>query len=233
MRLSEAYAERASALPLASRNDRQNATNFVHEYLKNLILDLVIPPGTTVTEMQVATATGLSRTPVREAFLRLHEERLVELIPRGGALVSSITSRQVRELYETRILHEMHAVEAICRHRISTEAQLFPLVEQQARLEAEEAEAPALIKVDRLFHSTIVAAAGNTVLSTVYDSLGDHQQRIGVLSFSLDRSRSTLANVQHRELATALRQYDLEAARAALHEHLVMGEQGIERLLPH
>jgi hypothetical protein len=110
MRLSEAHAERAGALPLATRSDGQNATSFVHDYLKNLILDLVIPPDTIVTEMQVATATHLSRTPVREAFLRLHEERLVELIPRGGTLVPRITSRQVRELYETRLLHEMHAV---------------------------------------------------------------------------------------------------------------------------
>lgn len=233
MRLSEAHADRAGALPPASRSEGQNATSFVHDYLKNLILDLVIPPDTIVTEMQVVAATGLSRTPVREALLRLHEERLVELIPRGGALVPRITARQVRELYETRLLHEMHAVEAICRHRICTETRLFPLVEQQERLEAEQAEVPALIRVDRLFHSAIVSAAGNTVLSTVYDSLGDHQQRIGVLSFSLDRSRSPQANVQHRELATALREYDLEKAGAALSDHLVLGERGIERLLPH
>jgi DNA-binding GntR family transcriptional regulator len=233
MRLGEAHTERGLALPLASRSDGQNATSFVHDYLKNLILDLVILPETTVTEMQVAAATGVSRTPVREAFLRLHEERLVELIPRGGALVPRITSRQVRELYETRLLHEMHAVEAICLHRISTENQLFPLVEQQERLEAEQAEVPALIRVDRLFHSAIVSAAGNTVLATVYDSLGDHQQRIGVLSFSLDWSRSKQANVQHRELAAALRDYDMEKARVALHDHLVLGEQGIEQLLPH
>ena len=233
MRLGEARPEQAGDLPLASRSSGQNATSFVHDYLKNLILDLVIPPDTIVTEMQGAAATGLSRTPVREAFLRLHEERLVELIPRRGALVPRITSRQVRELYETRLLHEMHAVEAICRHQISTESRLFPLVEQQERLEAGQADVPAIIRVDRLFHSAVVAAAGNTVLSTVYDSLGDHQQRIGVLSFSLDRSRSPKANIQHRELAAALRDFDLEKARAALSDHLILGEQGLERLLLH
>jgi hypothetical protein len=62
--------------------------------------------------------------------------------PRGGALVPRITSRQVRELHETRLLHEMHTVEAICLHRISTENQLLPLLEPQERLEAKQADVP-------------------------------------------------------------------------------------------
>lgn len=233
MRLNGARVEAGGVLPPTSRSDGQNATSFVHDYLKGLILDLVIPPDTIVTEMQVAAATGLSRTPVREAFLRLHEERLVELIPRRGALVSRITSRQVRELYETRLVLEMHAAEAICHDRINTEAQLFPIIEQQERLESEQAEIPALIRIDRLFHAAIVSATGNTVLSAVYDSLGDLQQRTGVMSFNLDRSRSVRANAGHREIAAALRDFELARTRAALSDHLVVGEREIERLLPY
>jgi DNA-binding GntR family transcriptional regulator len=80
------------------------AKDFVYGYIKDLILDLTLPPGHIVTEMDIAGVTGLSRTPVREAFLRLDAERLIQLIPRRGALVTTVTARQIRELSKTRLI---------------------------------------------------------------------------------------------------------------------------------
>jgi len=218
-------------LPVVQRTGGQNATAFVHGYLKELILDLVVQPKTLITEMDVARATGLSRTPIREAFLRLHEERLVEIFPRRGALVSPITARQIRELYEVRFLLEFHAAEVICTERLSAADTLTPLCTEQATLYAEGALPPALIRVDRQFHSELIAAAGNTVMSTVNDSLGDHHQRTGVLSFSLDRRRCEMAVEQHLEITAALAGFDLKRARRAIERHLVIGQRELEKLL--
>ena len=220
-----------AALPSVVRPEGYHATTFVHDYLKDLILDLTVAPGTLLTEKEVAAATNLSRTPIREAFLRLHEERLLEVQPRRGALVPRITSRQVRELYEVRLLLEARAAEVICAERIPTESRLMPVVDEQDRLYAAGASAPELIRVDRRFHATLIAAAGNTVMATVNESLGDHHQRTGVLSFSLDRTRCETAIVQHRAIAKALAAFDHDAARAEIEQHLVRGEREFERLL--
>lgn len=215
--------------PRMPRVQGQNATEFTHHYVKDLILDLEIAPDAVITEKQVIAAIGLSRTPVREAFLRLQEERLVTLVPRGGAKVARITARQVRELAETRLLLENYAAEQICQHRIPTQTKLMALIERQETLVA----IPDLIRVDRAFHAALVAAIGNTVMSSVYESLGDHQQRNGVLAFTLEPVRRSTATQHHRAIADALSEFDLSAAKRAIAEHLTISEQGYQRLLPH
>lgn len=233
MRLAEQLRVGDGDLPPAHRPAGTNATVFVHGYLKQLILDLKIPPDTLLTEMDVAKATGLSRTPIHEAFLRLHEERLVDLLPRRGALVPRISARQVRELYDVRLLLESHAARVICEERVSQGDKLTSLCDEQDELYTSGADAPALIGVDRQFHSTLIALAGNTVMAAVNDSLGDHHQRTGVLSFTLDRTRCRTAIDQHRLIAEALAAFDVDAAIAVLSDHLVVAERDLERLLPY
>jgi DNA-binding GntR family transcriptional regulator len=219
------------SLPQVERPTGRNATEFVHDYLKDLILDLELTPGTLVTEMDVAKATGLSRTPIREALLRLHEERLVEIFPRRGALVPDITARQVRELYEVRLLLESRAAEMICADQVPVGDSLLPLCDRQESLYNDGATSAELIRADRAFHSRLIALAGNTVMAMLNDSLGDHHQRTGVLSFNFDRHRCVQAVNQHRDIAQALTRFDLAAARSALDKHLVVGEREIERLI--
>lgn len=231
MRLDGPVELAEGMLPQADRPDGKNAASFAHDYLKTLILDLTLAPGILITEMDVARATGLSRTPIREALLRLHEERLVELLPRRGALIPRITARQVRELYEMRLLLESHAVRVICTERIPVASQLLSLCQEQARLDAQGASPPELIRVDRAFHSMLIAAAGNTVMATVNESLGDHHQRTGVLSFSLDATRRQVAVDQHREIADALAAFDLPVVQEIIERHLVIGERQFERML--
>lgn len=231
MRLGQGIHLAADALPAAEKPADQKATEFAHDYLKSLILDLAVEPGTIVTEMSVAHATGLSRTPIREALLRLHEERLVELLPRRGALVSWITARQVRELYEVRQLLEGRAIEIICADRVPVADKLAELCDRQEELDRSGAPVGELIRVDRQFHSLLISSTGNSVLEMINESLGDHHQRTGVMSFTLDRSRCATAVGQHRDLARALKSFDADAAQAALEQHLVVGERSLELLL--
>lgn len=85
------------------RPPKTPAKDFAYDYVKRLIVDLVVAPGTLITEKDIAEATGLSRTPVREAFLRLDAEKLIQLFPRRGAWITPVTVRQIRELSRTRL----------------------------------------------------------------------------------------------------------------------------------
>lgn len=224
-------SERAE-LPVVTRPPEQPAKDFAYEYVKRLIVDLVLPPGDIVTEMDIAKVTGLSRTPVREAFLRLDAEKLIELLPRRGALVTQITARQIRELHRTRLALELYAVQEICAREVQLTEELLPLVERQERLTEQEAGYPEIIACDREFHNTIVTAVGNTVLTEVYGSMGDRQQRTGIAAFLAQPGRPKQAVEHHRQITEALGEHDLERVESLLREHLDRHTQELERYLP-
>lgn len=219
-------------LPVVARPVDEPAKDFAYRYIKELILDLTLPPGHIVTEMDIATVTGLSRTPVREAFLRLDAERLIQLIPRRGALVTTVTARQIRELSKTRLILELHAVGEIVANRIQVADTLFPLVDKQAELFADGVGFRELVAVDRAFHTAIVAAVGNTEMTELYKSMGDRQMRTGVTSFTSIPGRAESAVPHHRRIAEALQRFDLADAENALRDHLERNAPDLERYLP-
>ncbi|HEX3778922.1 MAG TPA: GntR family transcriptional regulator [Pseudonocardiaceae bacterium] len=219
-------------LPVVARPADVPAKDFAYSYIKDLILDLTLPPGHIVTEMDVATVTGLSRTPVREAFLRLDAERLIQLIPRRGALVTVVTARQIRELSKTRLVLELHAAQEIVANRIEVAETLFPLIEKQETLLAQGVGYPEVVACDRAFHTAIISAVGNTELTELYRSMGDRQQRTGVTSFSAVPGRAEVAAPHHRRIAEALKRFDLAEAEDALREHLERNAPDLERYLP-
>ncbi len=74
------------------------------------VLDRRYEGGTLLTEGELAEAVGVSRTPVREALLRLEVEGLIKLYPKKGALVLPVSAQEIADVVETRLLVEEHAV---------------------------------------------------------------------------------------------------------------------------
>ena len=221
------------ALPPATRERDVPAKDFAYDYVKRQILEFVLPPGHIVTEMDIATVTGLSRTPVREAFLRLDAEGLIELLPRRGALVAPVTVRQIRELSETRLVLELHAAGQICRLRIPCADELYALVERQRELTAGGAAFADVIECDVAFHQHLVGAVGNTELTRLYESMGDRQRRTGVAAFRAQPGRPESALEHHGAIVAALAAFDEPAAQSMLREHLHRSTPALERYLPH
>lgn len=220
-------------LPPAVRGAREAAPDFVYGYLKGLIVGLEIAPRTVVTEMMVATAVAVSRTPVREAFLRLAAERLIEIVPRRGAVVAPITLRQLRELADTRAVLEEHSAKVICEGGLEISPKLDYWIDRQAS----ESGAPTpnenkIMHADLSFHQAIVSASGNTELSTLYKSLGDRQMRTGIALFRAKPSRVAMALEHHMQIAAALREGNAEKAQSAIHDHLLGSLEGLEMYFP-
>jgi len=219
-------------LPVQQRPADLPAKDFAYQYVKRLIVDLILPPGDIITEMDIANVTGLSRTPVREAFLRLDAERLIQLLPRRGALVAPVTAREIRELSRTRLALELYAVRELHERRIPVADQLWPLVHRQRALLDEGAPYPEIIACDREFHSTIVRAVGNTVMTELYASMGDRQQRTGVAAFMAQPGRPEFAVEHHRLIVEALQRDDLAGAEEMLRVHLDRKNDELDRYLP-
>lgn len=209
-------------LPNRERVAGTNAAEHTYAYLKELIVTLDLPPRSIVTENEVATAAGVSRTPVREAFFRLESESLLEILPRRGAMIPDITLRHIREQAETRVVLEGYGAEWICDHQlpVSTELELL-VAKQQALYDSDPESVVDQVLVDKEFHWTLVKATGNTEFSRLYHSLHDRQVRTGIAMFGAAPQRRRSAIAQHAAIAKALTGHDKEKSVELLRDHLI------------
>lgn len=211
---------------------RQAAKDRVLHHVRERILDGRYAGGALLSEGEVAEETGVSRTPVREAFLLLEAEGLMRLYPKRGALVVAVSPDEVRDVMETRLLVERHAVRRVAANSTAgLDAQLDGLLVRQARL-ADDGDQAAFVESDREFHRAIVAAAGNAILTRLYDSLRDRQRRMGTASITRDPSLVRRFLADHRALVAAIRAGDPDTAEQALTAHLATAQAGIDGALP-
>jgi DNA-binding GntR family transcriptional regulator len=133
--------------------------------IKSWILAGEIPLGMRLGEERVATRLSISRTPVREALLRLYAERFVERHPEGGYRISHPTSATMFELYDVRKALELFAVRKAVGVAAERRSALEELHEEWVVLAAEAPENdPGFVALDEDFHRRLAATAGNQEL---------------------------------------------------------------------
>lgn len=196
-----------------------SAQDVTYGWLKNHISELSRDGGVFLSESEVAKQAGTSRTPVREALLRLEVEGLIKLYPKKGALVLPVSAQEIADVVETRQLVEEHAIRKAVPASPQLIARLTELLERQ-REQAAAGDLAGAAVTDRCFHAEIVRSGGNEILSRLYDQLRDRQLRMGVAVMHAHPDRITKTLVEHREILDALRSGDAEAAVAIVHRHV-------------
>ena len=195
------------------------AADRVYSYVKRSVLDGTFDGGTLLVEGEIAEAVGVSRTPVREALLRLEAEGLLKLYPKKGALVLPVSAQEIVDVVETRQLVEQYAVRKVLPASPALLDRLDGLVaEQRALVEAGDLERAA--EVDRAFHHAIVAAAGNRILEQLYDHLRDRQLRMGVQVMHAEPERVWPNLCDHSDIVRALREGDAAAAERLVSDNV-------------
>ncbi|MER7346150.1 GntR family transcriptional regulator [Streptomyces aurantiacus] len=195
------------------------AAERVYAHVKQAVLERRYEGGTLLTEGELAEAVGVSRTPVREALLKLEVEGLLRLYPKKGALVLPVSAQEIADVVETRLLVETHSVRKAVPAPPGLLDRLTELLEKQ-REQAESGDLAAAAVTDRCFHAEIVRSGGNDILSRLYDQLRDRQLRMGVavMHSHPDRIAKTLA--EHEEILAALTAEDAEAAVDVVTRHV-------------
>ncbi|MEV6909338.1 GntR family transcriptional regulator [Amycolatopsis sp. NPDC051071] len=191
----------------------------VYTWLRDGIISGELEGGRFLDEMWVSGVVGVSRTPVREAFHRLAAERFISLLPRKGAQVRTVTARELEEVYQSRRLIEGHAIAMLCANHAGAPTELPELIDGMVRAGAER-DWFGVSGFDRRFHRAIVNAAGNSVLTELYDTLRSRQQRVTVRALEARPERLTVINDEHRELVAALDKHDAKEASRLLEQHL-------------
>lgn len=187
--------------------------------LKDAILTLKIRPGQVVAIGDLAEQLGVSRTPVRDALLRLEKEGLVSINPRKGAYATPISAQDIQEVFDLRIVLEGYAAFAAAQRLTRGEHEQL-----RTLLNASEAQFRAGDEIDaadlgRQMHDVIVRRVGNRRLIAYLDNLDTHYTRLRRFAVILP-GRFERSHDQHKDLVTALEAGDGAAARRVMEEHL-------------
>lgn len=189
----------------------------VYDHVKALLLSGAYPPGARLSEVALAQTLGASRTPVREALMRLAEEGLVELVPGKGARVRVFTPEEVEEVYTVRALLEGEAAkEAALRATPEGLRGLERLL--QAIDEAPPEDHLEQMRRDLEFHQALVRLSGNRTLFRLYEDLLSTLALIRAAEPT--RSQDPETKSQHRAILEALLSRDAEEAKRAVERHI-------------
>jgi DNA-binding GntR family transcriptional regulator len=207
----------------ASLPPESPAAERVYAQTKESILSGQIPGGTLLSEAEVARRLEVSRTPAREAFVRLAAEGLLSLLPRRGAVVTPLAPTDAVDVLEVRHALETAAVSRLARldtpsrtYRLSAAAET---IETQAACLAAD-DISGFITADEQFHFQLVKAAHNNLAITVYATLGDRQRRMTALAISVNGERLAHFVPEHRQLLELARRGDPAGFSATLTDHL-------------
>lgn len=201
--------------PPASAADRAYA------FVKQQIVSGGYSGGTLISEGEVSAVVEVSRTPVREAFLRLEVEGLLRLYPKRGALVVPVSAGEIRDVLDARLVIEQHAARTAIgagRHR-ELAAELRAILGKHDD-PAVARDAGRFTDVDQRFHGALVDAAGNRLLASFYATLRDRQLRMGTAALLRDPDRYDAILAEHAALADLLDSGDAEAVSGAIAAHL-------------
>jgi len=175
-------------------------------------------PGTSLSESAISRALRTSRTPVREALIRLVEEGYVERIPARGFFVARVTMTLIQDLVAVRRLLEGAAAERAAQ-RASAEdvVHLRELVSYEYPMGDEPALRRAIEENNR-FHLAVAQASGNAIFVEMVRHCLDQVTRLIGLGLEVDPMHAGTA--EHQAVVEAIARRDPEAARAAIERHL-------------
>jgi len=198
------------------------AAETAYRHVKEGLLAGRLPAGEMLSEGDVAAELAMSRTPVREAFLRLAAEGWLRLFPKRGALVVPVAPGEAEDVVAARLLLETHAVEAVVARPAARDALVAELrrlvARQQAAVAAGDLEAYGAH--DAAFHLAITAAGGNAVLAAFAVTLRERQRRMTALSVGAAGERAPGFVAEHEALVAAVAAGDAARFRAVLSDHL-------------
>ena len=201
----------------------------VYVQVKEQILTGQLPGGHLFAEGEVAGPLGISRTPVREALLRLQADGLVSLIPKRGAVVTATSRAEARDVHDMRLALELSAARRIAIDGLDTTAlseTLAKSIAEQERLSA-AGDLPGTLIADSSFHHAIVAASGNALADAMYGTLADRQRRINLLWLDPGSAQVDAVLRDHRRLAGLVTRRDGDGYERALRAHLARSLQAL------
>lgn len=205
----------------------------VFALLKELIISLQLRPGQMISEKEVAEALNASKTPVREAMIRLQGIGLVKIVPKSGTYVTPIQVDRYIEACFARQQLEIGAVRrAATQQNWSTSLKMQSILQKQVQaLEAGQDE--AFFQLDQALHQTFFDAAGVSGVSTLIRDSQAEVNRMRYLKRLHNIRREGAVIEEHQAIVAAIRSGSADDAEAAMIRHIGPLEREVETLASH
>jgi GntR family transcriptional regulator, rspAB operon transcriptional repressor len=216
---AEATARSAPAIRRTGRPRTATASAKIYSDLRAELVSLQRRPGEVISEAEIALSYGVSRTPVREAILKLSDEGLLEIFPQSGIFVSRIPLSALPEAILVRkALEATTAQMAAQRATASQILSLHSILERQREANA-AGDSDAFHQADEVFHATIAEVAGYPGIWTLIQQVKVHVDRYRRLTLpQVGRIGRTIG--EHEAILDAIEAHDPGAARSAMEFHL-------------
>ncbi|MBA3073065.1 MAG: GntR family transcriptional regulator [Anaerolineae bacterium] len=197
----------------------QRESDRIEDELRRLILTLELEPGLAVSEASLMKQYNWGRTPLREAFQRLAEQSLLQIIPHHGVVVTPLNIFEFVEVMDAMSMVIGSAAALACKH--VTEAQVDTLDElvEQGAAASNSADFVRVAELDYKFHRELADATGNRYLREYLLHLHRIATRFNFAAWKRDRN-SAPSLEEHRQLAALFRQRDAEQVKTAMREHI-------------
>lgn len=199
-----------------------NATEQVFEALHTAMVTMDLPPGTKVSEIEIARQMDVSRQPVRDAFFRLSKLGFLEIRPQRATLITKISAAAVRQAAFIRIALEIACIRAATGR--ATAADLARLEDNMAqqRVAVDDNDRSRFHTLDDSFHRLICETAGHGYVWPLIEDYKAHMDRVRFLTLMTD---TELVHGQHRDILAAITAGDADTGEARMRSHLIRIEQ--------
>lgn len=199
------------------------STEKAYYKIREMILEGVFQPGDHLSEEQLSTAIGVSRTPIRDALRRLEGDYFVSIRANRGARVRGWDAEDIEDLFQLRAIIEGFAARRAAER--ANRQQILVLFDQINRIDAALSQKPkpdidAFLEANNLFHRVVCEASGNGRLSDMVDSLVAQAVVVRTAKgYSIDDLRRS--NFHHKEMADAIAAGDGDLAETVMKTHIL------------
>jgi len=234
----KATASAKAAKPAAVPVPRRSRADDVYEQLKRDVAQFTLVPGDRFTENELGERLGVSRTPVRQALVRLQQEGYVEVLFRSGWRVLPFDFAKFEQLYDLRMVLETTAARRLCAGTPSSTSPtdrallsaleaiwLVPLAQRSTNTEQ-------VCLWDEDFHCALVAAAGNAEMARVHRDVTERIRIIRRLDFTQQARISTTYD-EHAKILKAIRAKRADQVELLLRAHIAASQAEVRKITLH
>ncbi len=211
--------------------DGKRLADAVYQRVKADIFEFRMLPGAGLSENEIAARAGVSRTPVREALLRLQREGFVELQPKSGWSVKPLDFEHFEHLYDVRVILELAALARLCAGEIGgalDELKALWLVPPRLR----RSDWIEVAQLDEAFHAALVQAAGNPELARIHGDITERIRIIRRLDFT-QRERIERTYEEHAAILRAVLARKAQQAGLLLRAHIEASKLEVRKISLH
>ncbi|WP_300393851.1 GntR family transcriptional regulator [Fusobacterium sp.] len=206
---------------VTNKSKGENSKQYTYRVLKDNIMNLSLEPGATISEIEISQALNVSRTPVREAIVKLKEEKLINVFPQKGSIVSKMNLKLIEEAAFLREICDKEMLKIVCsrKNKDFLIKELRKNLEYQKIIVDYEEDSYEFFRLDNKFHEIIYEFCNKLNIWKAIKRLSTHYDRLRLFDvFEKMNLKEILA--QHEKIIEILEKGKFEDIDEIVMEHL-------------